>query len=125
MKLYDTMIDLLADARGKDRHIRFIDGEHDESTVGFSELWDRAIALLGSLQARGMQPGDELVIFSKSNENDEFVALRPASKRAYLVEPGRVRPGSLRDRRQAEAQSAVFPFFTWATAVPRRVFFLS
>ena len=69
MKLYDTMTDLLADARGKDRHIRFIDGEHDESTVSFAELWERAVALLGSLQARGMQPGDELVIFSTSNES--------------------------------------------------------
>ncbi len=69
MQLYDTLIDLLADARGKDRHIRFIDGEHDESTVTFAELWDRAMALLGTLQARGMRQGDELVIFSRSNEN--------------------------------------------------------
>ena len=69
MKLYDTMIELLADARGRDRHIRFIDGETDETDVRFSELWERAIALLGALQARGMQKGDELVIFSKSNES--------------------------------------------------------
>jgi len=69
MQLYETLSDLLATARGKDRHIRFIDGEHDESIVANSDLWDRAIALLGSLQARGMQPGDELVIFSKSNES--------------------------------------------------------
>ena len=69
MQLYDTLIDLLADARSRDRCIRFIDGEHDESSLPFSDLWDRASALLGSLQARGMQPGDELVIFSKSNES--------------------------------------------------------
>jgi acyl-CoA synthetase (AMP-forming)/AMP-acid ligase II/acyl carrier protein len=69
MQLYDTLIDLLSDARSKDRHIRFIDGEDDESTVSFAELWERALALLGSLQARGMQKGDELVIFSKSNES--------------------------------------------------------
>ena len=69
MKLYDTLIDVLKDARGRDREIRFIDGEHDESVVRFAELWDRALALLGSLQARGMQAGDELVIFSKSNES--------------------------------------------------------
>jgi acyl-CoA synthetase (AMP-forming)/AMP-acid ligase II/acyl carrier protein len=69
MKLYDTLSDLLYEARGKDRHIRFIDGEHDESTVTFADLWERALALLGSLQARGMGPGDELVIFSKSNES--------------------------------------------------------
>ena len=69
MTLYDTMTDLLRDARGKDRHIRFIDGEHDESSVSFGELWERALSLTGFLQARGMEPGDELVIFSNSNES--------------------------------------------------------
>ena len=69
MELYDTLTDLLADARSKDREIRLIDGENNESTVKFADLWDRALALLGSLQARGMQPGDELIIFSKSNES--------------------------------------------------------
>ena len=69
MKLYSTLIDLLDEARGKDREIRFIDGENDETTLRFADLWDRATALLGSLQARGMQPGDELVIFSKSNQS--------------------------------------------------------
>jgi acyl-CoA synthetase (AMP-forming)/AMP-acid ligase II/acyl carrier protein len=69
MELYNTLTDLLADARGKDREIRFIDGENDESIVRFADLWDRALALLGSLQARGMRPGDELIIFSKSNES--------------------------------------------------------
>jgi acyl-CoA synthetase (AMP-forming)/AMP-acid ligase II/acyl carrier protein len=69
MQLHNTLIDLLADMRSRDRHIRFIDGEQDETTVSFAELWDRAAALLGSLQSRGMQQGDELVIFSKSNES--------------------------------------------------------
>jgi acyl-CoA synthetase (AMP-forming)/AMP-acid ligase II/acyl carrier protein len=69
MKLYSTLIELLEEARGKNREIRFIDGEKDESTLQFSDLWDRASALLGSLQARGMKPGDELVIFSKSNQS--------------------------------------------------------
>ena len=68
MQLYDTMIDLLVDRRDRDRAIRFIDGEDDESILSYARLWERAMALLGSLQARGMQPGDELVIFSKSNE---------------------------------------------------------
>ena len=69
MELYDTLTELLRDARNKDREIRFIDGEKDESVVRFSELWEQANALLGSLQARGMRPGDELIIFSKSNES--------------------------------------------------------
>ncbi len=69
MKLYDTMIELLEDARSRDREIRFIDGDKDESLVSFADLYDRALALLGSLQARGMKSGDELIIFSKSNES--------------------------------------------------------
>jgi acyl-CoA synthetase (AMP-forming)/AMP-acid ligase II/acyl carrier protein len=69
MKLYATLTELLEEARGKDREIRFIDGETDETIIRFDDLWDRALALLGSLQARGMQSGDELVIFSKSNLN--------------------------------------------------------
>ena len=69
MQLHDTLTDLLAAARGRDRHIRFIDGEHDEITVTLSQLWDRAVALLGALQSRGMRQGDELVIFSQSNES--------------------------------------------------------
>ena len=69
MQLHDSLIDLLADARGRDRHVRFIDGEQDESTVSFADLWSRALALLGSLQARGMRQGDELVVFSTSNES--------------------------------------------------------
>jgi acyl-CoA synthetase (AMP-forming)/AMP-acid ligase II/acyl carrier protein len=69
MPYYENLIELLADARSKQRHIRFIDGEHDESTLGFAELWDRALALLGALQARGMRAGDELVVFCNSNES--------------------------------------------------------
>jgi acyl-CoA synthetase (AMP-forming)/AMP-acid ligase II/acyl carrier protein len=69
MQLHDSLTDLLADARGRDRLIRFIDGEQDESTLSFGDLWDRALALLGSLQARGVSQGDELVVFSTSNES--------------------------------------------------------
>ncbi|MBT8092571.1 MAG: non-ribosomal peptide synthetase [Gammaproteobacteria bacterium] len=69
MELYDTLADLLANARQHEREIRFIDGESKESIVSFAELWQRSLALLGSLQARGMRPGDELIIFSKSNES--------------------------------------------------------
>ena len=69
MKLYDTLTDLFADLKDRDREIRFIDGEKDESALSFGELWDAALALLGSLQSRGMKPGDELIIFSKSNKS--------------------------------------------------------
>jgi acyl-CoA synthetase (AMP-forming)/AMP-acid ligase II/acyl carrier protein len=69
MKLYNTLTDLFTDVRDRDREIRFIDGAKDESTLRFGDLWDASLALLGSLQARGMKPGDELIIFSKSNKS--------------------------------------------------------
>ena len=69
MQLFDTLTELLASVRDREREIRFIDGQHDESVLSFGELWHQALALLGALQARGMQPGDELVIFCKSNRD--------------------------------------------------------
>lgn len=68
MRLPESLTAILADARGKDRFIRFIDGEKDESVLSFDELWRRAVRLLGGLQRHGMQPGDELVVFTRSNE---------------------------------------------------------
>ncbi len=69
MKLYDTLIDLLEAVKDLDREIRFIDGEKDETSLRFGELRNEALVLLGALQARGMQAGDELIIFSKSNRS--------------------------------------------------------
>jgi len=69
MVLYDNLAHILRDARDKEREIRFIDGAKDESTLTFSELWNEAVSLLGALQKRGMAAGDELVIFSKSNQH--------------------------------------------------------
>ncbi|MEL6869519.1 MAG: non-ribosomal peptide synthetase [Pseudomonadota bacterium] len=67
MKRYDTLSDVLLDARMRDQQIRFIDGEKDVSELSTKQLYDAAMALLHVLQQRGMQPGDELVIFTKSN----------------------------------------------------------
>ncbi len=69
MKLYECMPHILTDARTRDREIRFIDGDKDESVLTFAGLWDRAVTLLGTFQARGMEPGDELVIFTRSNQD--------------------------------------------------------
>jgi acyl-CoA synthetase (AMP-forming)/AMP-acid ligase II/acyl carrier protein len=68
MKLYESLTAILRDAATRDRSIRFIDGESDEKTVTFADLWRRASLTLAALQRRGMKPGDELVIFTRSNE---------------------------------------------------------
>ena len=69
MKLHNTLTDLFESVRDKNREIRFIDGENKESIISFQDLWTKSLKLLGILQARGMVPGDELIIFSNSNEN--------------------------------------------------------
>ena len=68
MILHDSLTHILRDARDQEREIRFIEGDKDETTLPFSELWNYAVDLLGALQNRGMTPGDELVIFTKSNQ---------------------------------------------------------
>lgn len=68
MNVYGGLTEILREAASRDRSIRFIDGEHDEKTVTFEDLFRRAALMLGAMQARGMEPGDELVIFTRSNE---------------------------------------------------------
>ena len=68
MILPGTLTEVLQEARGRDREIRFVDGEHDEAVLTFGDLAARSEELLGALQARGMQPGHELIIFTRSNE---------------------------------------------------------
>jgi len=69
MKLYDTLADMLEEGRSRDRQITLINGEKDETRMSYAELSERAYLLLGSMQNRGMGPGDEVVVFTKSNES--------------------------------------------------------
>lgn len=68
MRVPESLNAILSNARGKDRFIRFIDGEQEETVLSFDDLWRRAVRLLCTLQRHGMQPGDELVVFTRSNE---------------------------------------------------------
>ena len=69
MKRHETLTEMLEEGRGKNRQIVLIDGESDENKISFSNLWGRARMLLGSMQEHGIQSGDEIVIFTKSNES--------------------------------------------------------
>lgn len=69
MTAYRNLPEILREAAGNGRSIRFISGDKDESLVSTADLWRRAGALLADLQRRGMRPRDELVIFTKSNES--------------------------------------------------------
>ena len=67
MERYESLTHILKSASEKPREIRFIDGEKDEVAVSYGEIWNEALSLLGAMQAHGMQAGDELVIFTRSN----------------------------------------------------------
>ena len=69
MQRHANLVQLFTAACERERVIRFIDGQHDETELELGELRRRALRLLGGLQAKGMQSGDELVIFSRSNEH--------------------------------------------------------
>ncbi len=69
MDRYESLAQILTAARDRPREIRFINGEKDQTVMPYAEAWERARSLLGSLQSHGMQAGDELVIFTRSNEH--------------------------------------------------------
>jgi acyl-CoA synthetase (AMP-forming)/AMP-acid ligase II/acyl carrier protein len=65
----DTLGGLLqAAAQGGSRAVNFIESARDETRVGYDELWDRARGVLHHFQQRGLRPGDELILFTNSNE---------------------------------------------------------
>lgn len=69
MMNFPTLIDMLRGRGESQRKVHFIDGENDERSVTFADLIGRAQAFLHALQSRGIQPGDELVIFTNRNED--------------------------------------------------------
>ncbi len=76
MTLPDTLtlaLDARADSR---RHIHYIAGEEQKSRISFAGLKSTALGVLRHFQDFGMKPGDELIIFTGSNEQfiDSFWA---------------------------------------------------
>lgn len=54
--------------RTEQHTITFITGKQAETVVSYSELYDRAHSLLQHFQTKGLQAGDELIIFLRDNE---------------------------------------------------------
>lgn len=63
---------LLANLRD-DRHLILIDGEDRQQQLSFAELKTRALQLLGTLQRRGLQAGDAVILFV--NDNRAFLEM--------------------------------------------------
>ena len=57
---------LIFAAEGK-KGIRFISGADEEKSITYRNLLKDALALLGTLQAEGLNKSDELIIYTESN----------------------------------------------------------
>ncbi len=65
----DTLGGLLMAAADNDpRSITYIESARDEVRLNYAELRERALGVLHHFQQRGLKPGDELILFTNSNE---------------------------------------------------------
>ncbi len=63
-----TLTELIEANRKFPRDITYLDGEQSERTVGFAELYERALGILHHLQRLGARRGDKLILFLSDNE---------------------------------------------------------
>jgi acyl-CoA synthetase (AMP-forming)/AMP-acid ligase II len=68
MPSFDTLHALLSANAREDRQITLIEGEDEQRVLSFQRLGQRALAVLGALQRRGMVPGDAMVLCLGDNE---------------------------------------------------------
>jgi len=65
---HDTLIKAIDAARKTNRGVTYIEGEHNEITLTYAAIHDRALALLHHFQARGARPGTKMILLLASNE---------------------------------------------------------
>ena len=64
----NTLIELIEANRKVSRSITYLEGDGDERSVAFGELYERALGILHHLQRLGVRRGDKLILFLGSNE---------------------------------------------------------
>ncbi len=65
---YDTLVAALDTARKTALGVTYIEGEHNEITVSYAQVHERALALLHHFQAKGAGPGTHMILLLASNE---------------------------------------------------------
>ena len=65
---HDTLVTALDAARSTPRSVTYIEGEHNEQTVSYAQIHERALALLHHFQAQGAGPGAEMILLLAANE---------------------------------------------------------
>jgi acyl-CoA synthetase (AMP-forming)/AMP-acid ligase II len=85
-----TLTELLEANREAAGAITYLEGEREARSVGFGELYQRALAILHRLQRLGARPGDKLILFLSGNEPfiDAFWAALLGGIIAVPVAPG-------------------------------------
>ncbi|MFM1884988.1 MAG: hypothetical protein RL026_145 [Pseudomonadota bacterium] len=63
-----TLIEMMAQHRGADRHITYHEGESQSHAVSYGELEQRALGILHHLQALGARQGDRMILLLANNE---------------------------------------------------------
>ncbi|MBA9085511.1 amino acid adenylation domain-containing protein/non-ribosomal peptide synthase protein (TIGR01720 family) [Fontibacillus solani] len=70
MKEVSTLIELLQNrAQFGNKGVTFISGDKDELYEPYGELYQQALKVLHHLQAKGIKPGDELILQIEDNRN--------------------------------------------------------
>ncbi len=64
-----TLGQIIAANRHLPRKITYFDSEDAVSEVSFADLYERALATLHTLQCRGIQPGDKMILLLDDNEH--------------------------------------------------------
>ena len=62
-----TLTELIEANRKAARRITYLEGDGDERSVAFGELYERALGILHHLQRLGARRGDNLILFLGSN----------------------------------------------------------
>jgi acyl-CoA synthetase (AMP-forming)/AMP-acid ligase II len=68
MPTFATLTELIETNRKVARSITYLEGEQNERSVSFGELYTRALGILFHLQKLGAKRGDHLILFLGDNE---------------------------------------------------------
>jgi acyl-CoA synthetase (AMP-forming)/AMP-acid ligase II/acyl carrier protein len=68
MSTFATLTELIETNRNVGRGITYLEGEQNERSVSFGELYTRALGILFHLQKLGAKRGDHLILFLGDNE---------------------------------------------------------
>jgi acyl-CoA synthetase (AMP-forming)/AMP-acid ligase II/acyl carrier protein len=63
-----TLLELIESNRNVARRITYLEGEQNERSVSFADLYTRALGILYHLQKLGAKRGDHLILFLSDNE---------------------------------------------------------